>query len=120
MQADGRLIQNIQHPHQTGADLGGQADTLALTAGESGGAAAQSQVLQSHAAQEPQPGADFLEDLVRNHALGFGQGQPFHEPQRVGYGKGGEIVDTAAAYCHRQTLHLQPPALARGAGALGH
>ena len=30
---DGRFIQDIQHAYQTGTNLGGQADTLRLTAG---------------------------------------------------------------------------------------
>ncbi len=34
VQADGRLVQDIQHPHEAAADLGGQADALALAAGQ--------------------------------------------------------------------------------------
>ena len=33
MQTDGRLVQNIQHAHQAGTDLGGQANALAFAAG---------------------------------------------------------------------------------------
>ena len=34
VQADAGLVQDIQHAHQGGADLGGQADALALAAGQ--------------------------------------------------------------------------------------
>jgi len=33
VQADGGLIQNIEHPGEVGADLGGQADPLGLAPG---------------------------------------------------------------------------------------
>ena len=35
VQADRRLVQDIQHSHEGGANLGGQPDTLALAAGQS-------------------------------------------------------------------------------------
>ena len=34
VQADGGLVENVQHPHQRGADLGRQADALRLAAGQ--------------------------------------------------------------------------------------
>ena len=34
VQADGRLVQDIEHVHQLGANLGGQADALAFAAGK--------------------------------------------------------------------------------------
>jgi hypothetical protein len=120
VEANGGLVQDIQHPHEAGADLGGQADALALAAGEGGGGAAKCQVLEPHAPEEAQPGADLLQNLVGDHGLGPGEGQALHEPQGLGHRQRGEIIDAAAAYRHRQALHLQPPALAHRAGALAH
>ena len=60
VQADGRLIQNIQHTHQAAADLGGKADTLALAAGQGTGCAGQSEIAQSHGLQKAQPRPNFL------------------------------------------------------------
>ena len=37
VQADGRLVQNIQHTHEGRTDLGGQTDSLALAAGKGSG-----------------------------------------------------------------------------------
>ena len=34
MQADGRLVEHVEHPDQAGADLGGQPDALRLATGE--------------------------------------------------------------------------------------
>jgi hypothetical protein len=64
VQADGRLVEDVHHAHQAGADLAGQADALGLAAGEGVGAAVQRQIVQTHVHQELQPGADLLEDLV--------------------------------------------------------
>ena len=60
VQTDGRLIQNVEDTHQGRADLRGQADTLALAAGECPGPPAQRQILQSHVLQEVQPGQNLL------------------------------------------------------------
>ena len=52
VQADGRLIQNVQHAHQTGADLRCQPDALGFAAGQRAGAARQRQIVQPHVAEE--------------------------------------------------------------------
>lgn len=41
VQADGRLVQDVQDADEAGADLGGQADALGLAAGERAGRAVQ-------------------------------------------------------------------------------
>ena len=48
VQADRRLVKDIKHPHEGGADLGGQADALALAAGEGARLTAEGQVLEAH------------------------------------------------------------------------
>ena len=57
VQADGRLIQNIQHAHERRADLRCEPDTLALAAGERCRRARERQVLQADALQKMQPRA---------------------------------------------------------------
>ena len=54
MQADGGLVQDIEHAHQAGADLRGQADALCFAAGEGGRRARQREVGQAHAVQKAQ------------------------------------------------------------------
>ena len=49
VQADARLVQHVQHTGQRAADLGGQADTLALTARQGCRAARQGQIAQTYA-----------------------------------------------------------------------
>ena len=120
VQADGGLVQNVQHPHEGGADLGGQPNPLALAAGQGARLAAEGQIGQPHALQEGQAGADLLEDLLGNLGLGFRQGQMIHKIQGVGDGFVAEFVDIQVPYGHRQGLLFQPAALAGGAGALTH
>ena len=47
VQADRRLVEDVEHPDQSGADLGGEPDPLGLAAGEGGGAARQGQVVEA-------------------------------------------------------------------------
>ncbi|MNI93003.1 hypothetical protein D3C73_1508860 [compost metagenome] len=46
MQADARLVKNIQHAHQTGSDLGCQTNTLGLPTGQRSGCTAQGQIIE--------------------------------------------------------------------------
>jgi hypothetical protein len=64
VQADAGLVQHVQHALQLGADLGGQADALALAAAEGGGGAVQGQVAQAHVVQEAQALLDLLQHLL--------------------------------------------------------
>ena len=50
VQTDGGLVQDIQHPHERGTDLGSQPDPLALAAGQGPRLPAEGQVLQAHGA----------------------------------------------------------------------
>ena len=120
MQTDGGLVQDIQHPHQAGADLGGQADPLALAAGEGPRAAAEGQIAQAHGLEEPQPGLDLLQDPVCDQVLLVRQLQPVHPLELVHHGHPGQGVDVLVPHGHRQGLLLQPLSLTGGTGALGH
>jgi hypothetical protein len=64
VQADGRFVQNIEHPHQLGTDLGGQADALRLPAGEGAGAAFQGQIVQADIHQKTEAGLNFAQNAL--------------------------------------------------------
>ena len=61
MQADARLIKDVQDADQAGTDLAGQPDALGLAAGECRGGAVQREIVQSHVEQKLEPGANLLE-----------------------------------------------------------
>ena len=63
MQADRRLVEDVEHAHQAAADLPGQPDPLHLAAGERGGGAIEREIIQPHVLEELQPAANFLDRL---------------------------------------------------------
>ena len=120
VQADGRLVQNIQHAHQTAADLGGQTNPLALAAGQGTGGPAEGQVAEAHRLQKPQPGADLLQDLCGDHLLVAGEVQSFKKGDLVVHRHSGGIMDGQPPYRDCQRLRPQPLAPAGRAGAGRH
>ena len=48
VKTDARLIQNVRHSHQTGADLGSQTDTLGFSAGQGSRRLGETQIVKSH------------------------------------------------------------------------
>ena len=81
VQADGRLVEDIQNADEARADLRGQPDTLAFAAGKRGGRARKRQITQAHRLQKRQPGANFAHDLLGNDGHGAGQLQIVDEFQ---------------------------------------
>ena len=69
MQADRRLVADVKHAHQPGADLGCEPDALRLAAGQRRRAAVERQVVEADLDEEVEPGADLLEDLVGDRLL---------------------------------------------------
>ena len=120
VQPNGGLIQDIQHPHQAGTDLGRQPDALTFPAGKGAGAAGQGQVVESHIAQERKPALDLLDDLSGDFLLHIGQFQRVHKLQRVPHTHLTKVADVDAAHCHRQYFGPQAVAVAVGAGDRGH
>ena len=70
VQADGGLVEDVDDAGQLAADLAGQADALALAAGERRRRPVQGQVAEAHVEQEPQPRADLLQQLGGDLGLG--------------------------------------------------
>ena len=52
VQADARLVEDVEHAHQPGADLRRQADALRLAAGERRGRAVEGEVVEADVEQE--------------------------------------------------------------------
>ena len=52
MQADGRLVEDIQHAHQRRADLGRETDALAFTARQRAGRTRQCEIFQTDRLQK--------------------------------------------------------------------
>ena len=96
VEADGGLVQDIEHPHQAGADLGGQPDPLPLPAGQGAGGAVEREVIEPHIDQEVEPLPDLLQDAPGNLRFLFAEGERLEERQGILDGKGGDIADVPA------------------------
>ena len=83
MQADRGLVQHVEHAGQARADLRGEADALALAAGERAGVARERQVVEPDVDQEIQALADLLQDAAGDLVLLLVQ-------------RGGELVEPVA------------------------
>ena len=102
VQADGGLVQDVEHAHERGADLRGQADALGLAAGERARRARKGQVLQAHVAQEAQAVVDLLEDLARDALLLLGEGELGEEAARLAHGEVRQRGDVQPPDRHRE------------------
>uniref|UniRef100_A0A0N5A4D5 PE-PGRS family protein n=1 Tax=Parastrongyloides trichosuri TaxID=131310 RepID=A0A0N5A4D5_PARTI len=102
VQADRRLVEHVHHADQAGADLGGQADTLAFTTGQCAGVTRQREIIQSDIVEEAQALTDFFQNTATDLALLVP-----------------DVGDVRPADLDRQGLGLQPLAAADFAGGLG-
>ena len=120
VQTDGGLVQNIQHTHQGGTDLGSQANPLAFAAGQSARRPGQGQIAQAHVRQELEPGFDLLDDLLGNQRHVPFQLEIAHKFQAVPNAQAAEVHNADAANGHRPGDLRQPVAAALWAGRGSH
>ena len=120
MQADGRLVEHVQHAAQPAADLAGQTDALRFTAGQRGCRPPEGEVFEPHVDQKFQPVAHFAHQLTRDLALALVE-RPAVEPgQQVAQGQPAQFVERAVAQPHGRRVVAQPRASARRALHFAH
>ena len=117
MQADGRLVQDIEHVHELGADLRRQADALALAAGQGCRGAVQRQVVQAHVQHELDPLAQFFQDVAGHvqFPLVEAGGDVIEPLAQLGHFHGGHIGDGLAVDPETEGFLGQAGAVAVGA-----
>ncbi|SCF99209.1 hypothetical protein GA0115255_114852 [Streptomyces sp. Ncost-T6T-2b] len=120
VQADGRLVQDVQHADQAGADLGGQPDALGLAAGQGAGRAVQREVVQADVHQELQPFVDLLEHPLGDLLVAGVQLEAAEELGALADRHRGDLGDGPLHHRHREDDRLEPGALTGGAGHLAH
>jgi len=120
VQSDGRLVEDIQHPHQAAADLRGKPDALALAAGERRARARKRQIVQTDRLQKAEAVFDLLQNALADTQLLLGEREGIDKRDLLRHAHARERVNVHAADRHRQRLAPQPAALTRGAGALAH
>ncbi len=120
MQTDGRLVEDVQHAYESGADLGGQADALGLAAGERAGRAVQREVVQADVDQEPQSFVDLLQHALGDLLVAGVELQLAQELRAVADRHRGDLGDRLLHDRDREDDRLQARALTGGAGHLAH
>ena len=131
MQANRRLIANVEHPGESRADLGSQTDPLGFTTRQGPRRAAHGDVVQAYVFQELQPAFNLLENLIADGFLARGKGLarvfPWrvgvdlpHPCQRLAHVFVTNIHDPQAADLDRQGFRPQALAVAGPAGARRH
>ena len=120
MQADAGLVQDVQDPHEAGADLGRQPDPLGFSAGQGPGSPGQCQVIQPYVFHEGQPGTDLFQDLTGDLPLLIREPDMVDEIDGLGHGKPGEFIDVDASHRYRQDLRFEPLPAAGTAGDHAH
>ena len=73
VEADRRLVEDVEHADEPRADLRRQPDPLRLAARQRGGRAVERQVADADVVEEAQPLVDLAQDQPRDLALGVGQ-----------------------------------------------
>ena len=114
VQADRRLVEDVQDAHQAGPDLRGQSDALGLAAGQRLAGAIERQVIEPHVDEEAKPGRDLLQDLAGDGSLALRQplgqmGDPLagRRDRQLG-----DMPDVPAVDRDGEDLRLEPPSLA--------
>ena len=128
VQADARLVEDVEHADQAAADLPGQADALGLAAGERRGGAVEREVVQADVEQEAEPAANLLEHLAgdrvccdRRSRLRFQRAASAVEPGgQVADRHGADFDQRLAADAHGPGLRVEPLALAGRAAHDAH
>ena len=115
MQADGRLVEHVEHAAQLRSDLRGQADALRLAARKRGGGAVQAQVVQPDRRKKLQPPADLVQHAAGDLRLAVVELPVAHRHQRARDRQRREFGNREILHPHRQAGRPQPLAVAGGA-----
>ena len=85
VQPDRRLVEDVEHPHERGADLRREPDALGLAAGQRRGGALHREVADADVLQELEPLLDLTEDEPRDPTIVIRQlklSNPLERPTR--------------------------------------
>ena len=120
VQADRRLVEDVEHADELRPDLRREPEPLRLAAAQRRRRAVELQVADAHVLEEREPLADLLDDPRADQLLGLGQLEHVEELDRPLHRHARELVDVPLADRDREHLGLQPRALADRARPEAH
>ena len=112
VQADRRLVEDVEHADELAADLRREPQPLRLAAGQRRRRAVELQVADADVVEEREPLADLLHDARADQLLGLGQLERVEELERARDREPRELVDVLLADRDGEHLGLEPRALA--------
>src|SRR4029078_8544717 len=83
VQADRRLVEDVEDTRQAGADLGRQADALSFAPGQRRGAAGEREIPDAAVVHEAQAIADLAQEAARDQVLALGELEALERAQGV-------------------------------------
>ena len=120
MQADGGLVEDVEHAAEARADLRGETDALAFAAGERGGVAVEREIAEADGAEEFEALDDLAADAFGDEGFARGEVEIDGGGERAVERQGGEVGDGEAADFDGERFGTQALAAADGAGRGGH
>ena len=120
VEADRRLVEDVEDADELRADLRREAEPLRLAARERRRRAIQGQVADADIVEERQALANLLQDPDADQLLGLGQVELSEEAERPIHRHPRELVDRAAADRHGEHLGLEARAVAHRARPQRH
>ena len=125
VQADRRLVEDVQHADEPGADLRGETDALRLTAGERPGRAVEAEVVEADVEEEAKPLVDLLEHPLADLALAVRHLQAAQVVGGIPDAEGadlGDVLGSGLGVVEQDGAddRLQPGPLALGTRHLAH
>ena len=120
MKTDRGLIQNIEHAHETRADLRCQANTLRLATRKRRRGTIERQIVESNIDQKTQALQDFLDDAPADKLLALGELQALKKLERLTARQATNLVNGLAAHGDGEHLRAQTSAVAARARLLAN
>ncbi len=120
VQADRRLVEDVEDADEARADLRREPDALRLAARERARRPVEREVVEADVEQEAEPGVDLLDDPLGDLLLAQREVDGVEEAGRLVDGEPTDLGDVLAAEEHGERLGLEARALADGARHLAH
>lgn len=119
MEADGRLVQNVDDAFEPGSYLGREADALGFPAGERVRPTGKGDVIEPDPGEEFETFDDVLLDIAHDLLFGSGELDPGEEFEGRADRKFGQFADMLASDLHGKVFPLETVAVAFRTGDFG-
>ena len=119
VEADGRLVEDVEDAAEARPDLGGQPDALGLAAGEGRGRPVELEVGHAQLLHDGQAGGDLLEDPGSDERLRGGEDELGAFGQEVADRELADVVDVLPVDLDREALLAEAGAAAVGTDVVG-